>query len=974
MTTLSLGTGQADTGQRAAQVGSVALWHLRLLGGFELDDGQQVLTRLASRHAVQLLMRLALAPGRQHAREELIELLWPDAEASAGRNRLRQTLFNLKAVLEPPGSGSVVLADRRAVWLQPDTLWCDVPAFERALRERRHDDARALYRGELLPGLYDEWIHEERQRLQALADRLMDAPAVPGPPAAPRSPSATARTAEPAPHPPSGLTATGNPLPRPSPALRLPHYLTRLIGADQAGTRLRELVRQQPLVTVLGAGGSGKTRLAVEVARHLLREGDAASPADFERVLFISLVGCIQASSLLDALVVTLQLGGAGEPFEKLRAALDGQRLLLLLDNAEQLDDAAVALLARLADALPQAHWLVTSRRPLGLDGEQRFILEPLAPPAADAPQDEVALNAAIALFVDRARAHRPDFHVHPANRDSLVALVHWLGGLPLAIELAASRSRSLSPGGMLALLEGTTRGPDDEAGPRLSWLARRGPRNGRDARQASMLTVLQWSWDLLTPAQQSMLRAVSMFPAGASRRAAGLVFDALHPPPAEHPRTGSAAAQVQALLDDLLDHSLVHHRAQALHGAETATASAGEGRYGLNPPVREFVVLKTLSEEACRLRAGMLSWAAGWAAALPATPPLEEVRQELPNLLASLASALADGLGQQALSLVLSLQPAWAEIALPGSALDMLDQMLALPALPPDLAAQGHALAAWSSHDAGRRDAASRHADSALALLPSVSDETLGAQVLHRVARMRWRIQRDSEAARELLRRALPVAQQHHMDGLHGALLSLEAHLAVAVDQDSARAHALSRQALALCRRTGNAHVVNAHRFNAAMGLILAGEPAQALPELQLLATEGRALHDWDLAAGALDATGTALLALRRWDEAAQAHRESLAIAWQAMDALAIVYALWNIAPALARLRRPRLAAWAMGHAAQAWPRHFGELDESDLRDLRRVRRFVRTLLQQAEAEAAWEAGRTAGLAEVVAAVLRAD
>lgn len=945
------------TGRTAPQV-PVALWQLRLLGGFSLDDGQQPLTRLSSRAAVQLLARLALAPGRQHAREELIELLWPGVEPDAGRNRLRQTLFSLKAVLEPPGGSRVLLADRRAVWLVPHTVWCDVPAFEQAVRARCHEEALALYRGELLPGLYDDWVHDERQRLQALADRLPEpAPGRP-PPAAEAASGAPAGAAGQATAPMAQPWAT-----RTTPAaLRLPHYLTRLVGADLSGARLRELVRQQRLVTVLGAGGCGKTRLAVEVARQLSDPELPGDPAAFDRVMFVSLVGCLSGTQLLDGLLMSLQIGGTGDPFEKLQAALDSQRLLLILDNAEQLDDGGVATLVALAEQLPAVHWLVTSRRPLGVDGEQRFMLEPLELPAAGAPLAELGLSAAIALFVDRARAHRPDFHLTAGNRDSVIELVTWLGGLPLAIELAASRSRSVTPAQMLALLQGRPAATAGDVGSGLTWLARRGPRGGRDARQTSMRAVMDWSWDLLHPTRHALLVALSAFPGGASREAARFVLMHLDPDGPALP-----SAEVQCWLDDLIDHSLVQLRSRPSTGAAPEPAA----RHTMVPPLREYVASRLPAPERLRLQAGLLAWAQAWAHQLPATPPLAEVRDELPNLLAALATAREAGAGSQALALALSLQPAWSEIALPGSALDLLCQVLELPGLPAELAAPGHALVAWSAHEAGLREMATRHADRAQVLLADLQENALKAQVLHRVARMRWRIHRDSAGARQWLALALPLAQQQGLHGVHGALLSLEAHLAAAVDHDAARASELSRQALALCRLTGNAHLVNAHRFNAAVNLILGGTPSQALPELALLAAEGRALNDWDLAAGALDASGTALLALRRWAESAHAHRESLAMAWQAMDALAIIYALWNIAPALARLRRPRLAALAMGHAAQAWPRRFGEFDASDLRDLRRLRRFVRVLMPAAEAEAAWQAGRTQGLAEVVRAVL---
>jgi predicted ATPase len=922
-----------------------ALWQVRLLGGFVLDDGRQQLTRLRSRAAMALMARLAMAPGRAHAREELAALLWPEAAGEAGRNRLRQTLSYLKAILEPPGGAVVLLADRRVVRVAPDALWCDVPAFEQALRSGRHADAQALYRGELLPGFYDEWVHDERQRLQALAERLADAPAAtlttPAAAAArPSVPAAAPLTLVAAP-----LTLVAAAQPREP---RLPQYLTRLIGADVTGARLRDAVLEHRFVSVLGAGGTGKTRLAVEVARLLCQPavaGEPDAPAPFERAVFVSLVGATTATQLLDQVLMSLRLGAAGDPFAKVLGALDGQALLVVLDNCEQLDDAAVTRTAELAEQLPLVHWLATSRRPLGLNGEREFMLDALELPAPDAALAEVALNPAVALFVDRARAHRVEFHLTAGNRDSLIALVHWLGGLPLAVELAASRARSLSPEQMLALLQDASRDASSGAAA-LAWLSRRGTRSGSDDRHASMLAVIDWSWQLLDTELRETLALLCALPAGAGSATVAAVC-------------GVPPAQAQARLDALVSNSVLQLR----------DGQDGQPRGVPTEPIRQFVAAQQSDAAAATLRAALRRRALQWAASLPATPPLATVREELPNLLAVMSGAVADGHGDDAVRLMLQLQPAWGEIAIPHGALDVLAQVLAAPGLDPSLAAGGHALAAWSCFEAGRRDAAQAHA--AQALRHPIDDEALRATVLHRVARLRWRMERDHAQARALIEQALPLARRPQRASTEAALISLQAVMVAAVDRDADKAEALHRHALALWRQSGNAHLVNAGRFNLATHDILRGRPAQALPELQALAEEGRALQDWDMAAGSLDACGTALLALRRWANAAQAQRASLALAWDTMEQVAVVFALWNIAPVLARLRRPALAAQTMGFAEQCWHRRFGDLDASDRRDVRRVRRFVRLQLPAAEADAAWDLGRRRTMAQAVRAVL---
>jgi DNA-binding SARP family transcriptional activator len=120
-----------------------------------------------------LLARLALEPRRRHAREELIELLWPGVEPDVGRNRLRQVLSTLRCVLEPPGvpPDSVLNADRQTIGLTADAVSCDVIEFEQLLRQGAFAQALDCYRGDLLPGFLDEWIEDERNRLSTLQAR-----------------------------------------------------------------------------------------------------------------------------------------------------------------------------------------------------------------------------------------------------------------------------------------------------------------------------------------------------------------------------------------------------------------------------------------------------------------------------------------------------------------------------------------------------------------------------------------------------------------------------------------------------------------------------------------------------------------------------------------------------------------------------------------------------------------------------------
>ncbi len=940
-----------------------SVWRLRLLGGFSLQSEDQTLDRLRSRAATVLLAKLALNPQRDVSREGLTDMLWPDAAAEVGRSRLRQTLSLLRAVLEPPGGPSVLHADRRSLRLVPGAVVCDAIEFEQAARLGDHATARSLYRGELLPGFYDEWVLDERARLEAIAERL----ALPQEPQPQPHPQPIAKASLTVDQSPSAQAPSFSP---PSLSTRLPTYLTRCLGTEESQTRLQFQVIENRWVSVLGAGGCGKTRLTVEVARHfsLLQSGSGHHP--FERVFFASLVDCFTAAQTLDRLKLAVRLESAGDPAEQLVDALDGQPLLLVLDNCEQLEDDAVARLAWLSEQLPKAHWLASSRRPLGLNGEHEFMLQPLPLPSSDSALGEVVRNPAVALLVDRSRAHRPDFHISAANCDSVVALVRWLDGLPLAIELAASRARSLTPAHMLSLLEAARQDLSAPAAS-LAWLSRRGSRSGSDARHASMLAVIEWSWKLLSPPLQRLLDAVCVLQAGASLEAACALlrlrqgYDA--------PQTAPSLASAHALLHDLVAHSML----QVQVGAD------GQLRYQASEPVREYAASLRSAEHARALRCHVLAWLLMWARAMPPTPPLATVRAELPNLLGALALAGADGRAEDALRLVLALESSWGEIAIPAGMLDIVSRLLELPVSDPSLVAGAHAIVGWSCFEAGHREDAMRHA---LAALPdfagqdapnaaacevAIPDPHIRAMVLQRVARIRYRVERKPEAFRALLAQGLVQARAVGQRNAEAAVLSLQAHLAATVDRDDERSLALSQRSLALWEESGNLHLVHAGRFNVATSLIKANKFHLAEAALLPLVKAGRELQDWDLLTGSLDACGTALLGLRRWDEAEAHLRESLQVAWDSLQMQSIAFALWNISPVLARLRQATLAAQTMGFAEVFWKQRFGEVDASDLRDVRRVRRFVRCLLGPQKAQAAWHEGSQRSLAAAVRAVL---
>ncbi len=280
----------------------------------------------------------------------------------------------------------------------------------------------------------------------------------------------------------------------------LPVAYGRIIGRDDEIARVVDLLasREHRVVTLLGPGGIGKSRLAIAVAHRAAAEFPGGT-------VFVPLENVLEPDLLLTTVAYALGVRDASEIsiIDRLAIALEGRRMLIVLDNFEQLVDAAPTLV-RLYTAAPETVFLVTSRVVLRIRGECVVDVPALAFPEAVAGDAlaRVTSAPAVELLVDRARAVSPGFSVTPDNAAAVAGICRALDGLPLAIELAAARMRVLTPSAMLQRL--------DRRLPVLSDAARDLPE-----RQRTLRSTIDWSVDLLPPEARRLLRELSVFAPG---------------------------------------------------------------------------------------------------------------------------------------------------------------------------------------------------------------------------------------------------------------------------------------------------------------------------------------------------------------------------------------------------------------------------------------------------------------------------
>lgn len=740
----------------------------------------------------------------------------------------------------------------------------------------------------------------------------------------------------------------------------LPTPSTPILGRNVDIAALLDLISREPLVTLLGTGGVGKTRLAVEAGRALTGRFP-------DGVWFVDLSPLTIGDEVVYGVAQVLGVREAGRRplIDRVVAELQERRLLLILDNCEHLITACAEFCRRCLSQSTELRMLATGRIPLGLAQEATLQIAPLQPPDATA------------LFVQRASAHHPDFDLNATESDSVISLCRRLDGLPLAIELAASRTHVL-----------TVEQISDRLDRRFELL-----RTSRDAppRQQALETAIGWSYDLLEPAEAALFRRLGVFAGTFDLQSVEAVFggDAL----------------------DLLDHLARQSLIVVEFDARSKTA-----RYRLLESIaayaRHELHAHGEADEAAHRHVGYYLELVN--------PVAEELRgpkqsdllalldRELANLLAALEWTIAHGNAEQAVSLAAALAPYWHRRSRFSDGRAWLQRALALPgtaAFPGRISALiGFAtLSTWT----GAFEEAEAVLDEAVSLARASENRTAEADaldVLGVVARGRGEIDRaqaNHEASLAIceeigyrrgaatsrsnlgllanIRGDHQVAERLYLEAwslIHGVSdASTEAAILANLGEVAARtgrsrdAAAYFERTLTLLREIGDPDRIAIIATNAAELKAYLGETEDAVALATEAVAQFRRLGNRVQLAGAIYVQGISLAATPKRGSALSLLREALAHfhllgnwvdAAQTVEAIAGLFIAAGVTSSSAR--------WLGG--AEALREREG-VDPYPMFDYAGTVAAVRSLMEEVKFRDAWEAGRRLSPEQLIAEVL---
>jgi predicted ATPase/class 3 adenylate cyclase len=705
----------------------------------------------------------------------------------------------------------------------------------------------------------------------------------------------------------------------------LPLQPTPLVGREEEVSEVCDLLGGEAtrLLTLTGPGGIGKTRLALQAAADLLD--------DFpEGTFFVPLATVTEAELLLPAVAETLGVREAGEQSldESLKEYLNERRLLLLLDNFEQILEAAPAVTDLLGGA-PGLKVLATSRAPLGLYGEHEFPVPALTLPDLERPPplERLMQYEAVGLFVERARAVKPDISITNESALAVAEICVRLDGLPLAIELAAARTKLLPPQAMLARL-----------GSRLKLL--RGGARDLPERQRTLRATIEWSYELLDEGEKTLFARLSVFSGGRTLEAVEAVCDT----------EGDLSVDVLEGISSLLDKNLI--------GQEEGMES--EPRFVMLETIHEYARERLEengeAEEVRRLHAEYFL-----ALAEEAEPELwgsedtawiGRLEAEHDNMRVALSWALGGADVELSLHLAGALGEFWHARGYYEEGKRWLEGALAKGGRAP-AAAYVKALDAlgWLAIERGDMKGVEAAAEEGLELGTQEGIESTRKASFLRMLGATARIRGDHERAKELYEESLAFSREAgDRWGIANALVSLG--WAAVVQGDHERGKGLYEEGLVLSRELGSAQPLGDLLIALGYEYLLEGdyERATALNEeaAALLRTRGhRGVLQY-----ALDNLGWAALLRGDHERARKLHEESLVLSRELGNRVIAAESLEGLACTAGARGEAERAAKLFG-AAEALREAVGYWQEPRERELREP--YLRAVRSQID-EASWE------------------
>jgi non-specific serine/threonine protein kinase len=735
------------------------------------------------------------------------------------------------------------------------------------------------------------------------------------------------------------------PRPRRTTVSNLPFQTTPLVGR---AVELAEVTAklQDPavrLVTLTGFGGTGKTRLSVEAA--------AAVQDAFDRILFVDLSAIRDADHVgtTVAQAVGAEVVAGASAVEAVRDKLGVADTLLVLDNFEQVLPAA-GLVTELITAVPTLRILVTSQASLRVSAEHEYQVPPLQLPGDLDPDDLVAFAAspAVALFVDRARAVRPDFELSESNAAAIADICTQLDGIPLAIQLAAARIKLLTPQALASRLQ-----------RRLELLT--GGAADLPERQRTLRDAIDWSYALLDESEQAVLARLGVFVGGCSLEGAGAVAGAAF---------GVDFGAVLDLLASLVDKGFMRQ----------AEASDGEPRFSMLETIREYAVdrleQRGEAEEVRRLHAQRYLELAE-----TAEPEITRVNQaawlaklteENGNIRAALAWSLASGNVELALRLAGALIRFWSIRGLMAEGRNRLTEALGTPSdAPAPVRAKAEFAAGYAALGLGDFPEAEIHFKHSLELAAGDTEAEAAAR-----AQLAWLAMTRTtdgggpalELATESLRQAREVDDKRTSSGALNTLAELALQRG-----ETEHALELMEEGLALRRSLGDKRLVANSLLTLARARLAAGDLERAQPLLEEGHSVAREIGDTWSASVALAGLGRLHLLDGTPGEALGLFRDSLRIAAARRDKRAAADCLQGLGSALALQGDAALAARLLG-AAEATLAAIGASPTPAERAVdERVRPGLRSQLGS-DLDHKLSAGRSLTLDEAVALALKSS